>query len=93
MGNNGLPMSAMGLESWEQRRQRMLDETSRFIEWGLRHPELVTWIPAKPVTEGGFPPRVAEWFWGAVLSERTDGLGRRWRGRLLRVSDMLARLR
>ncbi|GAH46936.1 unnamed protein product, partial [marine sediment metagenome] len=56
-------------------------------------PELVTWIPAKPVTEGGFPPRVAEWFWGAVLSERTDGLGRRWRGRLLRVSDMLARLR
>ena len=80
-------------ESWDDHRKQMLAETSRFIEWGLRHPELVTWIPAKPVTEGGFPAQVAGWFWGAVLSERTDGLGRRWRDRLLRVSDMLAGLR
>lgn len=85
-------MSAMALESWEQRRQRMLDETSRFIEWGLRHPELVTWIPAKPVMEGGFPRRVAEWFWGTVLSERPDGVAGRWRNRLLRVSELLGGL-
>jgi hypothetical protein len=56
----------------------MLEETSRFIEWGLKHPELVSWIPAKPVDQGGFPRRVAEWFWSAALSEK-DGL---WRWRL-----------
>lgn len=71
-------------ESWDEYRKRMLAETSRFIEWGLRHPELVVWIPVKPVDEGGFPRRVADWFWGAVLSTRADGPLRGWRDRLLR---------
>lgn len=66
----------------------MLAETSRFIEWGLRHPELVVWIPAKPVDAGGFPQRVAEWFWGTVLSARLDGSSRRWRDWLLRRPRM-----
>jgi hypothetical protein len=70
-------------ESWEQYRQRMLEETSRFIEWGLRHPELVTWIPAKPADQGGFPRRVADWFWAAVLSPRPEGAWKTWRERLL----------
>jgi hypothetical protein len=62
----------------------MLDQTSRFIEWGLKHPELVVWIPTKVVGTGGFPRRVADWFWAAALSSRADGTLRRWRDRLLR---------
>ena len=62
----------------------MLEETSRFIEWGLRHPELVIEIPAKPVGDGGFPASVATWFWSTVLSTRPDSRIRRWRDRLLR---------
>ncbi|HOF17553.1 MAG TPA: hypothetical protein PK082_01490 [Phycisphaerae bacterium] len=71
-------------ESWRQYRERMLKETSRFIEWGLRHPELVIEIPAKPVGEGGFPQRVAEWFWGVVLSDSEDSRLVRWKNFLLR---------
>lgn len=77
-------MTAVGADTWQTYRQRMLDETSRFIEWGLRHPELVMWIPVKPADRGGFPQRVGEWFWGAVLATRVDGALRRWRDRLLR---------
>ncbi len=55
----------------------MLADTSRFIEWGLRHPELVVWIPTKPIEQGGFPKQVAAWFWSTALSE---GLNRRLRG-------------
>ena len=80
-------------ESWEQYRRRMLDETSRFIEWGLKHPELVIEIPVKPADDGGFPPRVGEWFWTVVLSDGSDGRLRRWRELLLsRPAGLLRKL-
>lgn len=69
---------------WQAHRQRMLDQTSRFIEWGLRHPEQVIEIPAKPVGEGSFPRQVGEWFWSVVLAGDGDSRWRRWRDRLLR---------
>jgi len=71
-------------ETWRQHRKRMLDETSRFIEWGLKHPDLVIEIPAKPVGESGFPKGVGEWFWGIVLSTNTDSKIQFWRDMLLR---------
>jgi hypothetical protein len=70
-------------ESWQQYRQRMLDETSRFIEWGLRHPELIIEIPVKPADNGGFPAGVGRWFWLTVLCDRPTGTIRRWRDFLL----------
>ena len=81
-------MSQSSQESWREYRSRLLTETSQFIEWGLRHPHLVRWIPAKPMGEGGFPRQVADWFWQAMLS---DGAGRigRWRDRLLRAGAFL----
>lgn len=72
-------MTSAGNESWYEYHRQMLAETSRFIEWGLQHPEEVTWIPAKPAEGGGFPSRVSEWYWGTVLSDRIDGTVRRWR--------------
>jgi hypothetical protein len=57
-------------ETFEQWRQRVLDETSRFIEWGLRHPEHVNWIPKHPVGAGHFSERVKAIFWGLVLSRK-----------------------
>jgi len=51
------------LESFHQMRQRMLDETSRFIEWGLKNPEKVQWIPKHPVGRGAFSERVKAAFW------------------------------
>jgi hypothetical protein len=66
-------------ETWEEYRSRMLRETGRFIEWGLRHPEMVIEIPSKPAGENGFPVKVAQWFWGVVLTERTDSFIERWR--------------
>ena len=71
-------------ETWEQHRKRMLDETSRFIEWGLKHPELVVEIPVKPASEGGFPAKVGLWFWDVVLSDGSKKKKRRWRDVLLR---------
>jgi hypothetical protein len=70
-------------ETWAEYRRRILQETCRFIEWGLRHPELVAWIPVKPADASGFPRRVAGWFWGTVLSPRVDGAVTRWRQWLL----------
>ena len=79
--------------TWEEYRKQMLDETARFIEWGLKHPEQVIEIPVKPADQGGFPPGVGEWFWGVVLTDRvTDGI-RRWRDFLLhRPMGLLRRL-
>ena len=71
-------------ESWEEYRQHILDETSRFIEWGLAHPDLVVEIPTKRVGDGGFPSKVAEWFWCVVLSDRQDSWIKRWKDFLLR---------
>lgn len=74
-------------ESWEQYRRRMLDETSRFIEWGLANPEQVVGIPARPVGSKGFAPGMSQWFWQTVLCERPTDRMRRWldlmRGRRL----------
>jgi hypothetical protein len=59
-------------ESFEKWRQRALEETSRFIEWGLAHPDKVEWIPKHPVGRGQFPERVKAIFWGLIFS-RNDG--------------------
>jgi hypothetical protein len=54
----------------DESRQRMIRETAAFIEWGLRHPELVARIPAKPESEGGWPAEVGRFFWATVLRPR-----------------------
>lgn len=72
-------MSLAMRESWQTYRKRMLDETSRFIEWGLKHPELVMEIPVKPASEGSFPAEVGTWFWGVALSSSQDSWVQRWR--------------
>jgi hypothetical protein len=55
-------------ESFEQYRQRMLDDTSRFIEWGLAHPDQVEWIPRHRVGQGDFPERLKNVFWSLLLT-------------------------
>ena len=77
-------MRAASQESWEAYRGRMLAETSRFIEWGLAHPDQVLWIPAKPARQQGFPRAVGEWFWTTALGDGATGRLRQWRSRLLR---------
>jgi hypothetical protein len=57
----------------------MLDETSRFIEWGLAHPDEIIEIPAKPVGMGGFPREVGEWFWNTVLTGEPTSRMQKWR--------------
>ena len=59
-------------DNWAIHRRRMLAETEMFIEWGLRHPEMVDWIPAKPVSEGGFPVQAANWFYATVFGPEGD---------------------
>jgi len=71
-------------ESWEEYRRRMLDETSRFIEWGLRHPEEVIEIPATPAGRRQPPAEAARWFWAVVLSDSRDSRIGRWRDLLRR---------
>jgi hypothetical protein len=56
-------------ESFEKVRQRMLDETARFIEWGLQHPEEVTWIPKHRVGMGHFTERLKTIFWTLMLQD------------------------
>ncbi len=70
-------------ESWDEYRRRMLEETSRFIEWAFRHQDQMIEIPAKPADDGGFPPEVGRWFWTAVLTRRVDSGISRWRRILL----------
>lgn len=57
-------------ETFEEWRRRTLAETSRFIEWGLQHPEQVSWIPRHPVGGGHFSERVTTIFWGLVFSRK-----------------------
>ena len=76
-------MNVKTQEAWQEYRRRMLEETGRFIEWGLAHPDLVVWIPAKPIDCGGYPRQIAEWFWATVLSSRRDGPMARWKQWLL----------
>ncbi len=66
----------------------MLAETSRFIEWGLSHPELLEWIPVKPIDKGGFPRAVADWFWVTVLSSSLNQRVKGWKDLLLRRPRM-----
>ena len=84
-------MGPIRRESWQEYRRRMLEETSRFIEWGLRHPEEVIEIPAKPVEQGGFPREVAQWFWLTVLELGDGRLAARWRQRLRAVGRFVWR--
>ena len=66
-------MDVLGYDIHDQTRQQMIAETSRFIEWGLRHPDLVVRIPAKPVDDDGrtaWPAAVGKFFWSTVLSAR-----------------------
>jgi len=81
-------VSKAGGEYWADYRKQMLAETSRFIEWGLQHPEEVTWIPARPADDDGFPAGVADWYWTTVLSDRLGGALERWRERLRRASGV-----
>jgi len=69
-------------ENWEAYRRRLVAETERFIEWGLKHPEQVNWIPAKPMTDGGFPRKVASWFYQTVLTGEADSQRMSWRKKL-----------
>jgi len=71
-----------GLDKWELYRRQMVAETERFIEWGLRHGDRVNWIPTRPATDGGFPPRVGRWFYQTVFGAPTAA--RRWWRRKLR---------
>ena len=68
-------------ENWQAHRRRMIAETEQFIAWGLRHPELVDWIPAKPASAGEFPGPVAMWFYRTVFSQAGE-TAQRWRQRL-----------
>jgi hypothetical protein len=63
------PATFRSQESFEQWRERMLDETSRFVEWGLAHPELCRKIPTHPAGKGAFSDRVKALFWTIVLRE------------------------
>ncbi|HTV47225.1 MAG TPA: hypothetical protein VMG59_02150 [Phycisphaerae bacterium] len=55
-------------ETYEQWRQRMLDETSLFIEWGLKHPGSIPRIPTHLTGFGEFSGQVKKWFWEFVLT-------------------------
>lgn len=66
-------------ETWEDYRRRMLQETARFIEYGLKHPEMSIEIPSKPASQPPFPGKVGQWFWGVVLSDRISPSLEHWR--------------
>ncbi|MGC8551857.1 MAG: hypothetical protein ACP5O7_03230 [Phycisphaerae bacterium] len=59
-------------QSYEQLRQSMLDETSRFIEWGMRHPQAIPRIPTHPVGHGSFPEQLKAWFWRWIWRQDMD---------------------
>lgn len=57
-------------ETFALMRQRMIDETSRFIEFGLAHPELMSWIPAQKVTRTSrFSERAKRAFWSMFFRD------------------------
>jgi hypothetical protein len=57
-------------EPFDHYRQRMLDDTSRFIEWGLANPDKVEWIPRHRVGHGAFPDRLKDAFWAIILHNK-----------------------
>ncbi len=59
----------MHYHDFDEDRQRMIDEASRFVTWGLRHPDKVRWIPKRPLGEGGFSERLMFVFWTPILGD------------------------
>ncbi len=57
------------LETYEEFRQRLLDETSAFIEWGLKNPNRVPRIPTHRVGMGDFSERIKTVFWNFILQD------------------------
>jgi hypothetical protein len=57
------------IETYEEFRQRLLDETSAFIDWGLNNPGRVPRIPTHPVGLGHFSQRIKTVFWNYVLTQ------------------------
>ena len=58
----------------DEGRRRMIAETSAFIEWGLRHPEQVRWIPRQKVGSGRpFTRRMSLVFWYPLFATATEG--------------------
>jgi tryptophan 2,3-dioxygenase len=55
-------------ETFSRWREQMIEETQRFIEWGLQHPDKVEWIPRHRVGQGGFSERVKNVFWMLIAS-------------------------
>jgi hypothetical protein len=51
------------LETFEEMRQRMIDDATRYIEWGLENPTQVERIPTQRVGEGGFSARAQALFY------------------------------
>ena len=52
-----------GDEYSRQWRKRMIEDTCRYIEWGLEHSDKVDWIPAHPVGRETFSERAKLIFW------------------------------
>lgn len=67
----------------DDHRRRMLEETSRFIEWGLANPDKVRWIPRKRIGEGGFSESMSQIYWRGVFGSAKD-VSRDLVGRFLR---------
>ena len=59
-------------ESFEQMRQRILNETARFIEWGLANPEKVERIPRHVFGEGDFSTKLKRFFWAVALRKQEE---------------------
>lgn len=86
-------MSRYQYETFEEYRRRILRDTERFIEWGLRNPDKVIEIPAKRIDKQAFPSEVGRWFWNVVLATRTDSTIVRFREMLLaKPRDLWRRL-
>jgi hypothetical protein len=59
-------------ETFEQMRQRLIDETARFIEWGLTHPDRVERIPRHVLGAGEFSSRVKRFFWATAMLNQEE---------------------
>ncbi len=76
-------MARTSEDHWQAYRRKMLRETEQFIEWGLRHPDEVNWIPSWPVGKSRVPSQVARWFYNTLLTSGDEGgLRGLWRRRL-----------
>jgi len=58
-------------KTYEQWHQRLLDDTARFIEWGLAHPDQVPRIPTQPVGRPPYTQNAKSRFWTAFLSDKS----------------------